>query len=293
MVMQLRVNKTVSWLGLLALLSSLPLLVGSLPTVLDERQSRLRAANAAFTAGALEEAARGYTKLQPLMTDPGQVAFNLATTYYHQQRFAEAEDSYRRCLADQAIPPQRQAAALYNLANCLVLQAGPIDVDRLRQAIDAYQKTLKGLPVSETLRRQAVYNLELTKQLWHATRQRSPRPTRPNERPEEMPRLPRLDWPQDLPPNLGDPASASGEDAIGEAGPVPEPAPGTAEGAATAQQVPGAGNLPVLPDEEELLPLSPEQVQQYLEQINRRLQRERRNLSRTDSGTERPDVRNW
>jgi hypothetical protein len=60
----------------------------------------------------------------------------------------------------------------------------------------------------------------------------------------------------------------------------------------TPETVPGKGNLPVIPDQEQLQPLSPEDTAAYLDQLAERILRERREYRR-QAGMAPPNVKDW
>lgn len=251
----------------------------------------IRQGNAAFEFGDFRSAVSLYDQASEY-TDPGLVAFNRATVLYHQEQFREAEQLYRRCLDDRDIPTDRLARALYNLGNCLVRQ-GDDDLDRLRSAISCYRRARDAQPSDMALRDDIEHNLQLAKMRWAQAAAQVSRPPLPDHEPADTTSLP-------------DPARPQGNEQQGftqagdQAGnpqpsgidPLESPA-GADQAQPTDQQTPGAGNLPVLPDSEELEPLTPEQAQEHLINAAIRLHRERRSLSTGNSGTDRPDVRNW
>ena len=116
-----------------------------------------------------DEALRLYQQAEERGTDPGLIAFNRATAYYHLQDYRQAENHYRMALDDMAISAERRARALYDLGNCLVRQADDKDVKTLRAAIRCFELCLDDSP-DEGLRNDAAHNLELAKLLWNKAR---------------------------------------------------------------------------------------------------------------------------
>ncbi|MFO0927990.1 MAG: hypothetical protein U0736_13270 [Gemmataceae bacterium] len=103
----------------------------------------LRASQAAVAADDLAGAVALLEQAQRWTTDPGLVAFNLATVRYEQARqgnpqaLGAAEAAYR-CLLDRGNP--HRPAAAFGLGNCLLLRGttGALDAVSLRAAIDRY-----------------------------------------------------------------------------------------------------------------------------------------------------------
>jgi Ca-activated chloride channel family protein len=115
------------------------MLVGgdSLPT-----EARLiRQANDAFVAGEYERALALYTQAAASTDDPGLVALNKGAALYRLQRFAEAEQHFRRCLDDQESPLLRRARCFYDLGNSLMQQEHKRQ--RVEEAIRCYRACLQ------------------------------------------------------------------------------------------------------------------------------------------------------
>ena len=273
------------------LLPAALLLLGAAPPAPPDEL--LRQGNRAFELGDYPSAADLYARALERAEDPGLAAFNLATALYHRRDWREAELYYRRCLDDRAVPQQRRARAYYNLGNCLLAQAGPDDLPRLRAAVTCFRRSLDAGPNDPALEGDARHNLELAKLLWADAAARAADPPSPGDEPEDPSGLPDPQPPGDRGPDGFEPGGASADPSHGRAQPLGAAAPKDGDARPAAEQTPGAGNLPVLPDTEELTPLTPEQVSDHLRRTAVRLQRERRNLSRGNSGAERPDVRNW
>jgi Ca-activated chloride channel family protein len=230
----------------------------------------LRRGNAAYRAKQFTTALTWYQKAEERSSDPGQVAFNEAAALYRLERYREAELHYRRCLEDAV--GLRRAQALYNLGNCLVQQAqGPQAVRLLEQASACYRQVLAMPELPSDLAANAAYNLELTRLLWLQARSVSAEEAPPEEGAEgerEDKRHSILSKKEN-----GDASSPPSE----ESGITPE-APPSGEGkeGAARRPVPGAGNLPVLPDTEHLVRLAPEDTAAYLAQTVTRIRQQRR-----------------
>src|SRR5262245_26546447 len=154
-----------AWLGI-----AVPLLIAARSSEPVDIDALLRAGNAAWERGELALAAASYEKAQRLATDPGLVAFNLATVRYHQakggnpQALAAAEVAYRCCLEPG---DSRRAPALFGLGNCLLLRGsmGNLDSLALRAAIDRYTQCLGEPTCDEQLARDARYNQQCARLL--------------------------------------------------------------------------------------------------------------------------------
>src|SRR5262249_14704609 len=96
-----------------------------------------------------------YLKAEALAQDPGLVAFNMAAAHFGLDRFAEAEQCYRRALEDADGP--RRLRALYGLGNALTRQGnalhGRAAIQKLLAAKKAYQACLDGEPSADELTR--------------------------------------------------------------------------------------------------------------------------------------------
>src|SRR5258708_5871173 len=111
------------WLPVVSLLATALLALGASPRGQPDMESLLRQGNAAFARGDYAEAARLYEEAETRATDPGLVAFNLASAKYHlavtgeggATALSEAERLYRCCLART---DPRRPRALYGLGNC-------------------------------------------------------------------------------------------------------------------------------------------------------------------------------
>jgi tetratricopeptide (TPR) repeat protein len=229
----------------------------------------VRQGNAALARKDYAAALRLFDQASDRTTDPGLVAFNRGVALYQQGDFAQAESYFRLCLPDAHGP--RKSAALYNLADCLVQQAGERDSRRLQEAIDLYRQCLRQEDVDEPLAAQAAHNLELAGLLWvraSAPREEQPHTGSSNEDPSPPPPTGSED-PLSNESQLGAQASRTGDPRRlpGDQGPKPTP---------TNQQSPGKGDLPVVPDRDELMPMSPEEAAQHLQQALERVLQEQR-----------------
>jgi Ca-activated chloride channel family protein len=239
----------------------------------------LRRGNDALTYGRPDDAIADYARAAEGTTDPGLAAFNKGVALYRLGRYREAELEFRRCLSDAT--GGRRVRSHYNLG-CSFLQesqgrlAGP-----LHAAVSSFESGLKEMREGDPLSDDARNNLELSKQLLAAIRQ-----TNPNEAAEPP------DRPPDQPPATpvgreegGEPTRGR-ERAAAQAGPDGRPLPKNDGRTPTDKQSsPGKGNLPPLPDEDTLAPMTPEDAAAHLEKAVERIAAERQAaLKRTAPG---------
>jgi Ca-activated chloride channel family protein len=258
-------------------------------TPAGEPLDRVRQGNVAFERGDYLEALRQYDRAEERSTDPGLLAFNEGTALYQLGRYREAELHFRRCAEDAR--GERQARLFYNLANCLVQQARPTDVQRLQDAVNLYGRCLEAGACPPELAENARHNLELARLLLARAKSRPDASDADTTEPPNEP-LPRESSRDDR-PALPD-ATAAVPNAAGR----PEMVAGTPEqansGAVKADQPsPGRGNLGPLPDDDELTPLAPEDAETHLQQAAARIQRERRDYRQRPLPVPAPHVLDW
>ncbi len=279
--------------SLLFLVPLLAVLVAAAPRADQSADALTRAGNAAVARGEYDRADDWYTAAEERTTDPGLVAFNKANALFHRERFDAAEKHYTRALDDADAPPARRAAALYNRGVCLLKQGG---IDKLRAAINSFTRCLALPPDDQPLAADARHNLEVAKVLWMAACAKEVKNPLPNDPPPDAPPDPRPERPT---PQTFDPFDQQDKlpgDRNAQAG-TPEATRGGAKGGtprATDQQTPGKGIAPVvLPREDKLPDLSPQQVREYLEALAARVARERRDTAALTAPPERPSVKDW
>lgn len=266
----------------------------------------LHEANDAFDHGDHDRARQLFDQVQPWVEDPGLVAFNRGVLLYRADDYTGAEQEFRRCLDDRAVPRERRARALYNLGNSIVQQpreAGADEVRRLRTAIACFQDALDLRLDDPTFVGDVRHNLEITKLLWAEARARSDQSASPNDdpRPEPDPNPtestgPEQDASQEestdpqpgiQPESNGVPTHETGPEEASQPSDDPQPREGDVDGR------PGQGDLPVLPDHDQLTPLTPTQVREHLSRTADRLIRERRTRAQMAGDNAPPDVKNW
>lgn len=114
----------------------------------------IRQGNKLFENKEYEQAETSY--LRALELNPGsfEAGFNLANSFYKQQRYEEAAKSFGQ-LAEQAPGPSYAAHAFYNLGNSLFQQR------KLEEAIEAYKNSLRINPTDQ----EAKFNLAYAQKL--------------------------------------------------------------------------------------------------------------------------------
>ena len=234
----------------IAILATVAVAAG--PIAPESADDDIRRGNVALAAGDLAAADAYYARAEDRTDDPGLVAYNRGVVALKRGDDRAAELAFRRTLGDPAASAKRRAKAYYNLGHALVRQAGN-DRKRLRDAATCYERCLESA-ADPTLISDAKHNLELAKLLWlKATAGTEPPPERdgPDE-PKDKP-TPKDKAGPDEPKK--DPGGSKTP-----AGPPEEVKGGTpkeGEPKATDQRPPpGAGTLPVLPDADDVKPLS-------------------------------------
>ncbi|MBI3407778.1 MAG: VWA domain-containing protein [Planctomycetes bacterium] len=234
---------------------------GSVPLV----DQRLGHGNDCFAREDYEQALKFFDKAEEMAPDPGLVAFNKAATLYRLGRFREAEFHYQRTLDDEVASAARKARAWFGLANSLVNQGG--GRRQLEAAIAAYRQCLSAA-ADATLQADARYNLELARLLWiKAKADDSDDPENPKDSPRDPKKTKDSELSKDEP---------KGKD-NGKTPGVSKDAAGKSEGAGKEKSDKASGGaLTVLPDQEQLAPLSPQETEAHLDQLVERILRERR-----------------
>jgi tetratricopeptide (TPR) repeat protein len=259
------------------------------PPVSDQ----VRVGNDAFARGDWETAEAQFAQAEERSPDPGLVAFNKGSSLYRHGDFRRAELCFRRSLGDADIPAERRGRALYNLGNCLVRQAGDTDVKALQAAIECFERAVRESP-DEGVQTDAGHNLEVAKLLWAKARAKRP----PNERDPEWddrpdPKRPPPEGPK--PPDPGAEGNGEGPRKL-DTGPKLDVGKGPEAGMIqkeTDKTAPGAGNLPILPDNGQVESLTPEDARKVLEKAAARLQDERQKLRKEAAQNNRPRPKDW
>lgn len=245
------------------------LLAAAVPEVDD----LVREGNAAFDRNDFDAALTLYEQAEERSTDPGLVAFNKGTALYRLGRFREAELHYRRCLQDALAPSARQARAWYDLGNCMMKQAAVDNRKDLEGALACYRECLQLSSQDVNLRADAEYNFEIARLLWLEAR---PKPPTPPEKPD--PSEPKNGAAKEVPAKKGDKVTEKNGD---------QP-----ESSKERNKLAAPGKLLVLPDNDRLLPLSPEDTMSFLERTRARVLQDRREYRRLAS-TPSEKVKDW
>jgi tetratricopeptide (TPR) repeat protein len=232
----------------------------------------VRQGNAAFARGDYGLAADLYGRAEERTSDPGLVAFNEATALYQLGRYREAELHYLRCQGDAAGP--RLGRLLYNLGNSVLKQRHPSPL-RLREAIRHYEECLQQESRDAELAADARHNLEVARLLLQKSKASQEGRT-PAEEEQGASNAQNDERRTDVRPG-GDEAGTAIRDPMGKAGPAAEQS-GNRNGAQTRsnEPPPGKGNLPPIPDEDELTAMTPEDAAEHLKKAAARIQQERR-----------------
>jgi hypothetical protein len=279
------------WLGILA--AALLLAAAPAPDV----EALLREGNAAFERGDYGRAATLYEQAEARATDPGLVAFDLATAKYRLALAGEggraallqqAEQQYSCCLEKH---DPRRVRALLGVGNCrLLLRDGK---EGLLTAAEKFEQCLKEADPESELAADARHNLELARLLLLQTPATgNPGENKPPEgdpgSPPKPPDRPPSQQPQSMPvaePGAGKPR--------GDAGRPVKPEDGSAPTATGDTPPPGSGNLRPVPDRVDAPPLSPQEAGEHLEQATERIVNERRTHRQRSAKTPPPNVRDW
>jgi tetratricopeptide (TPR) repeat protein len=242
----------------------------------------------AFERGDYADAVAAYSQAEGRHPDPGLVAFNQAAALYRLGRYRECALAYRCSLEDAS--GTRRARALFNRGNALVQDAREAELGELEEAIQAYEECLRQPAVEPGLHEDARYNLELARVLLANARSQDRAHGAsggdvPNHRargngpqPEEMEGHSAVDGQDpDQGPNLRDNVVKQ---------------PGQAPGA-SRKLFPGIGNLPPIPDQEGLVPMTREDACSYLEDVVARVARERRGFRQASGGNQLRRMKDW
>lgn len=240
---------------------ALLLVSASLPS---DAERWLRLGNAAFERGAYAEAAGFYERAEETTTDPGLVALNQAAALYRLGRFRDAELHYLRALEDAA--GERRGRAFFDLGNALVQESQGIDAGMIDRAIASYESCLREPLTLGELRDDVEFNLQVARDL----RQRA-KSAKKETAADSQRKAPEDEATQQRPPRRGA-ESADGSDPHGEMqrGAAGEPGK-DGEAQASQQRQPGTGNLPPVPDSDELVTLAPEDALAHLHRATRRV----------------------
>lgn len=247
----------------------------------------VRQGNAALDRADYAAAVDFYARAEERITDPGLVSFNKGTALYRLGRFREAELHFRRCREDATGP--RLARVHYDLANCLLREAQGKDTAALAEAIRLYSQCLTAAEADPTLAADARHNLEVAKLLWLEARANKDKPDErdPNDGADNS----------KPPPKGNDPRPGMEEPGAGTPDPNEKAGPPSAvadqQPTPTEQPRPGPGNLPPVPDKDELIPLSHEDAAAHLQRATEQILRERREYRQRSVKVPAKEVKDW
>jgi tetratricopeptide (TPR) repeat protein len=235
------------------------------------------------------EALKLYDRAEERATDPGLVAFNEGVTLYQQGDYAQAEVRFR--LARQDATGQRQLWATYDLAASLLQVAGDSDAAKLAEAVGLFDDCVRHDGADERLAADARHNMELAKMLWVQAKAR-PAPHKDKSPPEEDNQKPQPPKPEPVKQPGGEDGSASptkGNDGRARVTPEDGKEPVKTDGS----PAPGAGTLPVIPDRDELAPMSREDAEAHLRLAIQRVMQEGRAYRQRSIRVPSDKVRDW
>lgn len=250
----------------------------------------VRRANGALGRKQYIDALKLYDRAEERSTDPGLVAFDEGVTLYQKGDYAEAEVHFR--LARHDAIGRRQVFAAYNLAASIVQLPGDADPAKLAEAIRLFEECLGHDDTDEHLAADARHNLELAKMLWVQAKARpNPSKEKPPDDPDENPKPPQLKPEPQPRPGQGDdsasPTNGNAQRTPGAADQGQEPIK------ADGQKAPGDGNLPVIPDRDELAPMSREEAEAHLRQAIEKVLKEGRSHRQHSQKPPSSKVRDW
>jgi tetratricopeptide (TPR) repeat protein len=274
--------RPIRWLWLL------PVLVAAGPAVVPPDEL-VRRGNRAQTEQKYVDALRLYDQAQERTTDPGMVAFNEGVAFYQQGDYVRAESHFR--MARQDAVGRRRLGADYDLACSLVQTAGDRDVRKLAEAIGLFEECLRQVEPDNPLAADARHNLELAKFTWLLARAR---PDSHKDKPPEDSEEPKQPPPPKPEPNKqpggddgsGNPTKGSGDRERGQE-------QGKQAVSEQGDAAPGEGTLPVIPDREEMVPMSRDEAEAHLRQAIERVLQERRAHGQRSVRVPAGKVRDW
>jgi tetratricopeptide (TPR) repeat protein len=249
----------------------------------------VRRGNEAVTRKQYADALQLYDQAEERATDPGLVAFNEGVAFYQKGDHPQAELRFRQ--ARQDATSRRRLYAAYNLAASILQTAGDSDAAKLAEAIGLLEECQRSDDADERLAADARHNQELAKMLWVQAKARpaphkdkppqddeGPKPPPPKQEPIKQP------GGEEGPAN---PSRANGErtQVTPEDGKDPIKTDGPHEA--------GAGNLPVIPDRDELAPMSREDAEAHLREAMQRVMQEGRAHRQRSQRPPSNRVRDW
>lgn len=261
-----------------------------------EVDTLVRRGNEAFHQKEYASAISYYEAAQARAWDPGLIAFNLATAYYHLAEKGElshlpsAEIAYRCCL-ERGDP--RRAQALFGLGNCLLLRGSveKLEPASLRAAMDRYTECLNEPGCPEELAERARYNQQrarlLLLQAPFTTEGRAESETHGEDSSQEREDPSPMRRERGQPEGEPEPTSASEKNAQRK---TEQQLP---EGSKPATPTPGQGTLPPVPDQAEAVPLSSVDAAQHLDRAWQRIREDWTQHRRAQHRSVASGVKDW
>jgi Mg-chelatase subunit ChlD len=231
-----------------------------------DTEDMLRQGNDAFQKKDYEAALKFYEQGEERCADPGQVAFNKGAALSRLGRWREAELCFLRSLQDREAPSARRLKALFALGSVLI-QRGALskDADALSRAVDCYE-LCRGETSDAAIRDDAEHNAELARLLWLKVRAEAPNPAGDNPEPEQGPDPGRKPFDKSSPLSGEDPSRDPGD---GKMDPARQ---GESKGQDSDKKMPGAGNIKVSDDSDQLEPLDGQDARDVLSRAIQRIQ---------------------
>lgn len=204
-------------------------------------------------------------------TDPGLVAFHRGVELARLGRHRDAAEQFQRSLSDAA--GDRRARALYNLGLCQLHSA---DRPATLRAIESLRSARE--QAGPALATDIETSLTIAERMLALLNEgaKSGEGDDPTTRPPDRSAV-------GEPANAKSPRSKSGDATVGQ------PKPG-GKGQETDQLAPGAGNLPAIPDTDELMPIL--DPRRYLDEVERRV-RATRSVKRGERDRPRTEYPDW
>jgi tetratricopeptide (TPR) repeat protein len=248
---------------------TMPLALHLWGTVVPEEL--VRRGNAAYERQDFGTATAVYTEAAARITDPGLTAFNKAAALYRRGLYRDAELHYRCCLEDAT--GLRRTHALYGLGNALLQQGHDRGADVLREAIRRFEECMRQEALDADLLDDARHNLELAKLLLLQVPPKSK--DTPESRQDEIENQPRPQDRQDDSASGLDPNGMGAMDPRGERRRLDRQlGQNTSQ---TDESSPGASKqLPPIPDQEQMAPLTREDAENHLKHAAARILSEHR-----------------
>jgi Ca-activated chloride channel family protein len=236
----------------------------------SDAEDLLQRGNVAFGHGDYETALDYYRQSEGRLADPGLLAFNEAAALYKLGRYREAEIHY--WLTRQDATGERLSRALYDLGNAVFQQASSKDTPLLQRAIGFYEECLSHTEADPELLLNAQFNLQLARERLKKAKAEKENPSgelKPGTKSGDDSR------PETQPPAIRDGAGLERDAGTGQRA-VEGSENETKTNSQNAKQQGGIGNLPPVPDTDQLTPLTSFDTSAYLKRAAERILSEQR-----------------